>query len=229
MIYLKWFKIVKLSILMCVLSLLTSCSTQLSKTLGSADEPFWYSWGFSGKISIKVNTSNQNANLLWENVGNDYKILLYGPLGQGKISIEKVGEQLSLKKDGKVHYADSPEALLFDTTGLELPISSLAYWVRGLTNPEFDAEISESFDGKIESIAQHGWNIRYTSYYGPNEWIDGEPSKRKKRSLTDSSIAANLFPTKARHLPRKIVLNKTSANENDHKIKVIIVIKEWQP
>ena len=194
---------------------LSACSTQLKTNTQGSNEEQAKRWSFAGKIAIKVNTKSQKANITWETDHNDYDILLYGPFGQGKIHIQKLGEQVSLTSDGKTKYADDPETLLYQTTGLSLPISSLKYWIRGVEDPSYPANKELDLDGDLAQLRQEDWTVNYSGY-------DIFENNRGDRLL---------LPNKLKLFNQKASKDNTSPNEplNTAAISATIVIKEWQP
>jgi len=194
---------------------LSACSTQLKTNTQGLNEEQAKRWSFAGKIAIKVNTKSQKANITWETDGNDYDILLYGPFGQGKIHIQKLGEQVSLTSAGKTKYADNSETLLYQTTGLSLPISSLRYWIRGIKDPNYPANKELDLDGDLAQLKQEDWTVNYSGY-------DIFENNRGDRLL---------LPNKLKLANQKANQGEISSSEqlDSAAISATIVIKEWQP
>lgn len=122
-------------------------------------------WGFSGKFRVKAKQNTQNANIIWAQEGNNFTITLFGPLGQGKIIIEKQNQHLTLSQDGQTIEADSPEELLSKTTGWTLPISAMTYWLQNKPSPKTQAYITKNQDGLIRKIEQQDWVIDFVTFY----------------------------------------------------------------
>ncbi len=53
---------------------------------------------------------------------------------------------------------------MYRTTGWRVPLDGLNYWVLGLPAP--DAAASEELDsrGRLKTLAQSGWDIRFLEY-----------------------------------------------------------------
>lgn len=142
-------------------------------------------WGFSGKFSIKAKQKTQNANIIWAQQGNNYTITLFGPLGQGKVVIEKNGNNLTLAHDNQIKRASSPEELLRKTTGWSLPISAMNYWLQNKPSPKTEAYVTTNTSGRITKIEQQNWTIDFVSFYDDN--------RPKKITLQRTDIAVTII------------------------------------
>lgn len=147
------------------------------------------SWQAKGKLGTRYQGKNESAFFSWTQIGEDYTIHLYGPLGQGSVYLYKEGNQFRIESKDINEEAGSPEELLLRTTGLHLPVSNLAFWLRGLPATSVSATHTQYYDsGDIKQLKQQGWEILYRSYipaYGlsmPEKII----AKRKDLKLTVS-------------------------------------------
>ncbi len=66
--------------------------------------------------------------------------------------------------DQKTWYAPNAQQLLFRTTGWLIPLDGLNYWMLGLPVPE--AAASQDLDewGRLKTLRQSGWDIRFLEY-----------------------------------------------------------------
>jgi outer membrane lipoprotein LolB len=66
--------------------------------------------------------------------------------------------------EGKTLTAQDAESLLYEQLGWHMPLAGLHYWVRGLPQP--DAPFTKALDeqGRLVSLHQAGWDIRFPSY-----------------------------------------------------------------
>lgn len=123
-------------------------------------------WQAIGKLGIKVPNDGGSANLHWQQQSHDYQIDLNGPFGQGKMIIEGKSGSVTLTEAGKApQTAKTAEELIHKNTGWNIPVTQLAFWVRGLPAP--DSKISH-FEpnalGLIGELQQAGWKITYGDY-----------------------------------------------------------------
>ncbi|ABD82509.1 lipoprotein insertase outer membrane protein LolB [Saccharophagus degradans] len=182
----------QLLILLGVSLYLGGCSLTPTKqpNLQSKDELYTLdSWRASGKLGTRYKGKNESAFFSWTQTGDDYTIHLYGPLGQGSVYLYKEGNSFRIESKDLNEHAASPEQLLQRTTGLQLPVSNLAYWLRGIPATSISADKTQhNEDGDLSALQQEGWEITYRSYmpaYGLN-MPEKIIAKRKDIKLTVS-------------------------------------------
>lgn len=157
-------------------------------------------WQVTGKLGVRLPKDSGSANLRWQQIRQDYTLDLSGPLGSGRTIIQGRPGQVSMQQAGEPDVtAETPEALLLQRTGWQIPVTQLAYWVRALPNPKQPITHWEKNDAKqLILLEQDGWQIHYSQY----ELI---------RSATGEEIL----------LPKRVVANYDSA-------RLTFVIREWQ-
>ena len=69
-----------------------------------------------------------------------------------------------MERDGKVFKANSPEDLILQQLGYELPVSYLEYWVRGIPAPNSRADFTLNEQNQLSQINQDGWTINYKEH-----------------------------------------------------------------
>lgn len=124
-------------------------------------------WDLNALIAIRANASRQagSANMKWKQSKKEYDILLFGPLGADAVKLAGRPGQVSLETaDGKKFTAATPEALLLQQSGWNLPVSHLFYWIRGLPVPKMPAKKTFDVDHRLNVLSQQGWVIQYLGY-----------------------------------------------------------------
>jgi outer membrane lipoprotein LolB len=123
-------------------------------------------WQATGKLGIKVPNDGGSANLHWQQQSQDYQIDLNGPFGQGKMIIEGKPGSVTLTEAGKPSQtAKTAEALISKSTGWNIPVTQLAFWVRGLPAPDSKIiHFEPNALGLIGELQQAGWKITYGDY-----------------------------------------------------------------
>jgi outer membrane lipoprotein LolB len=119
----------------------------------------------SGKIAVQTSNDSGSATLIWLQNQQHYTISILGPFGSGSIKLTGNPGQVTLETaDGKQINAKSPEALLAQEWGFNLPVSYLRFWIRGL--PAAGAPYQSQFDSnhRLSSFTQQGWQVQYLSY-----------------------------------------------------------------
>lgn len=153
--------------------LITSCSTMAPTTTPlntswdkrTQDITTLKNWGLNGKIGIQSAKDSGSATIDWTQRGQSFAISLTGPLGSNGMTL--TGQPGSVKmttSDGKQATATSPEQLLKQQWGWNLPVSNLSFWVRGLPAPGMSA--SKQFDQhhRLTAMTQQDWVIQYLGY-----------------------------------------------------------------
>jgi outer membrane lipoprotein LolB len=156
-------------------------------------------WQLSGKLGIKTPEESGSLSLRWHQQSDSYEISLTSPLGQKSFLISGDLSQVTFKEKGKPSITGrSPEALLKKTTGWNLPLTELNYWIRGLPAPKGNVkQITPNAIGLIEQLEQSDWVIDYPFYHS----IQNQ----------DQLI----------YLPKKIVIQHKD-------FRLTLVIREWK-
>lgn len=127
------------------------------------------SWNIKGVLGISQSNRTMLANLAWQQQGRQYNIRITGPLQLGGVQITGVPGRVRLVGGPKgVQTATSPEALLQQEVGFQLPISNLYYWIRSLPAPRIPARTKFDAQGRLISLQQQGWDIQYQAYQTVN-------------------------------------------------------------
>jgi len=105
--------------------------------------------------------------VIWQQQADAYDIQISGPLGMGKVRLHGSDDGVFFyDSDGRAYYAQEPEQLLLEHTGVFMPVTSLYYWVRGLPDPSIKAELISQLDnwGRLTQLQQNGWSIDLKRY-----------------------------------------------------------------
>ena len=124
------------------------------------------SWRVEGKISIRRDERLWRAGLDWFHDGNGNRVNLLGPGGRTLMRLSDNPRGVSARDSkGRAYHADTFEELVADTLGVELPASSLRYWVAGLPDPRFHSEFTHvNHSGVMREFKQQGWRVKYLDY-----------------------------------------------------------------
>ena len=123
-------------------------------------------WEVYGSIALRTEERRWSATIRWQQYGDNTRIDLSGPFGQGAARISaRPGHVELLDAHGKRHRAQTMEALLEQEFGWLIPLSGMGYWVRGLSAPEL-GPATHTLDpwGRVATLHQAGWTIRYARY-----------------------------------------------------------------
>jgi outer membrane lipoprotein LolB len=126
-----------------------------------------------GKVTIQQKTQDISAELVWEQNNNTYDVHLFGPFGSNMVRIFGDLQNASL-----ITYSENETIshnaryLLKEKTGLDLPVTDLYYWVRGLPAPKLHATLHFDTYNHLTSLEQDGFKIQYLNYTAVNNRVD---------------------------------------------------------
>lgn len=151
-------------VLAVVLSLsMTACSTidrnekdsipndLLTREQRQVDLTGMINWGLRGRISVKSGTKGVNASLVWKQSLQQYEMRLSGSLGFGGIRITQTPDEAVIYQNGdKPLYGLLADELLLWETGLNIPLRSLRFWLKGLPGDGHQVEYDQY--GRMRSL-----------------------------------------------------------------------------
>lgn len=123
-------------------------------------------WQISGKLGIRVPGDNGSATLNWKQSRQDYRIDLSGPMGSGRMAIDRRNGIVTLTTAGEEpQQARSGEELILAHTGWTIPVAQLIWWVRALPAPNEPISAQAFTDnGQLQRLEQAGWTLDYSNY-----------------------------------------------------------------
>ena len=157
-------------------------------------------WHLQAKAGLRSPEQNGSARLDWQHSSSDFQISLSGPLGQGRVELKSTPEGVVLTQpDSEPLYATSAEALLYQQTGWDLPVSLLADWLLGLPATERPIDnLKRTDNGLLASLTQAGWQLSYLNY----------------------QAVADVY------LPGKVIATRELGN--DQRIRLVVAVYDWQ-
>lgn len=161
------------------LLLAAGCATQ-PPISSPADEAIWLAhqarvealsdWQVQGRVAISREQEGWNANFDWQQRGDEYRIRLRGPFGQGAIELHGNPAGVWLKQKDKLPvYARDADALLEAEIGWRLPVAGLSSWLRGLPETDTPATFDWDAEGHLRRLTQANWDIDYRRYQAVDE------------------------------------------------------------
>lgn len=122
-------------------------------------------WNVNGKIAVQTTNDSGSATIDWAQRNSRFNIALSAPLGAGGLTLTgQPGLVTLIMSDGKRYTAKSPEQLLAERWGWQLPVSNLNYWIRGLPSPRSTYNGHFDMYNRLSSLEQDGWSIQYLGY-----------------------------------------------------------------
>ena len=124
-------------------------------------------WQLSGRVMVSNEEDAWQLNVIWQQHDDNYDIKISGPFGMGKVRLQGSEDGVFLYDgDGHAYYAQEPDSLLLEHTGIFMPVTSLYYWIRGLPDPATDDVQISQLDawGRLIHLRQDGWSIDMKRY-----------------------------------------------------------------
>jgi len=155
------------------LSIFAGCSTLLEY---SSEKPLnWEqtraqrekisSWKLVGKLGVQTEDNGGSVDLFWTQKGENYKIRLIAPFGQGTTLINGNARGVHIKTSEGERYTNNPDELFTEQFGINLPVHNLHSWLRGLAVRGRPVE-KQRWDenGQLYKLVQDGWNVEMSRY-----------------------------------------------------------------
>ncbi|MDR2244846.1 MAG: lipoprotein insertase outer membrane protein LolB [Burkholderiales bacterium] len=148
-------------------ALLTGCAglphdgDDASYVAAAADAPFHVQGRFSARHEEKAFV----ARFDWQH-GPELDIIeIISPLGSTYALLTRSGKTVTVQRGSdpqRTQQVDDWETLAAQTFGFPFPITSLAYWIRGVPSPETPASVTRDAVGRFDSLRQQGWTVQYS-------------------------------------------------------------------
>ncbi len=122
-------------------------------------------WTLQGRLAMRAAEEGWQASVNWIHDGARQQIDLTGPLGRGHLRLTQDNGGAELRDaDQKTWRAENAEQLLYRTTGWLVPLDGLNYWILGLPAPGPAAKLALDDQGRLKTLDQSGWDIRFLEY-----------------------------------------------------------------
>jgi outer membrane lipoprotein LolB len=121
-------------------------------------------WSFSGRVAVSQAGEGGSARIDWTQRGADFDIRLAAPVTRQSWRLSRRDGRARLEGlDGGPREGRDAEALLLEATGWQLPVDTLAAWVRGV-RAGAGARLSSDALGRPALIGEQGWTVEYRSW-----------------------------------------------------------------
>jgi outer membrane lipoprotein LolB len=122
-------------------------------------------WRLTGRLAVSNGDDAWNINLDWQQRDKDYQIILNGPFGAGKVKLVGNADGVLLtNSDDQTFYSDTPEMLLYEQTGVYMPVAGLRYWVIGMTSPNQEKSPHIDKQGRLSYLEDDNWKVKFKRY-----------------------------------------------------------------
>jgi outer membrane lipoprotein LolB len=116
-----------------------------------------------GRVAVTYDGRAFSSGVRWQHLEVRDEIWLMTPVGQALAHIEADASGATLTgADGKQLQASDVESLTRRGLGWELPVTRLAWWVRGAIVPGgLIGEVTRDQQGRLVRLVQDGWRITF--------------------------------------------------------------------
>lgn len=110
----------------------------------------------TGKLGIRSDEVNESARFNWIQQGNDYEIELLDPFGRQVMDLVGETGQVVLRSSSQSapQVARTPEELMQQLLGWQLPVAPARFWIQGHPAPGVAFE-----SAGLNQFSQLGWQI----------------------------------------------------------------------
>lgn len=171
----KWRLVRNLLIGLAVVLLLSACAIREQRAQGEwlAERQSWFEsypdWRVTGRLSVSDGEQGGQMSFDWKGQGNQHDLRLRSVVGgkQWRLMFNESGALIEGSDVGLVR-ADDPDILVSEIVGWPIPVSQLAWWLRGMPASETD-QIVFADDGTMDRVAHGDWSLEYVRYEQPRE------------------------------------------------------------
>jgi outer membrane lipoprotein LolB len=122
-------------------------------------------WEFTGSINVRDTEEAHSSRIRWRQNKELYRINLWGTFNIGATEVNGKPGEVRIEQEGEEPIiTDTPEQLLYDRIGYELPVTELNFWIKGIPAPGPSQELSFADNQQLLSFVQAGWRVDYLGY-----------------------------------------------------------------
>lgn len=148
-------------------------------------------WEFTGSVNVRDAQEAHSSRIRWYQDGDTYRINLWGTFNAGATQIDGRPGRVSITQQGEEQIVThSPEELLYQELGYELPVSELNYWVKGIPAPGQPSQLEFGESQQLVRFEQAGWQIDYLGY--TNFGTETLPTRIRVQRLRDDQLRLDL-------------------------------------
>ncbi|MEM7196296.1 MAG: lipoprotein insertase outer membrane protein LolB [Pseudomonadota bacterium] len=150
-------------------------------------------WNLKGKMAVKTGRKGGTATLNWAYNTENQDIELYGPFGGGRVIIAANDDGALLRDTrGREIRGDTPDDVLYQRLGWQVPFNEMVYWGRGIPS-DGASDIEIDSNGRLKKLKQGNWQVEYQDYRPVVALADDQPVDLiLPRKLTISAIPGTM-------------------------------------
>ncbi len=121
-------------------------------------------WQLSGRVNITYDSESVTPRVRWSQMGENFNIRLWGTFNVGNTLLAGSSSGVTMTRNGQTKTAETPEKLLLEFLGYEVPVSFMHYWIRGIPSPTSQSQLLYSENGQLAQMTQNEWIIDYVDF-----------------------------------------------------------------
>jgi outer membrane lipoprotein LolB len=123
-------------------------------------------WQLQGRIVVSTPEDTWTAKVYWQQQDQAYQLRFNNPVGQGVFRLEGNEQQVVMQTADKKRFsADNPDTLVAETLQVNIPVTHLNFWIRGIPSPQpAPRNYQLNAAGQLTSLQQDNWQIEYKRY-----------------------------------------------------------------
>lgn len=122
-------------------------------------------WEFTGSINVRDANDAQSSRIRWQQQDDVYRINLWGTFNVGATEINGRPGEVRIEQQGEDPIITAtPEEMLYEQIGYELPVTELNYWIKGIPAPGESHALTFADNQQLLGFEQQGWRINYLGY-----------------------------------------------------------------
>ncbi|MEX1197715.1 MAG: lipoprotein insertase outer membrane protein LolB [Pseudohongiellaceae bacterium] len=126
-------------------------------------------WSFTASIRVRDEEESHSSRIRWQQREARYQINLWGAFNAGATEITGEPGRVVISQRGEDPIiTETPEELVYQELGYELPVSWLDNWLKGIPAPDSPAQTRFGENGQLVDLVQSGWHIQYLGYVEQN-------------------------------------------------------------
>jgi outer membrane lipoprotein LolB len=120
-------------------------------------------WKLTGRIGITTAQESNSASFSWEKNRDTLELRIYGSFGVTYAHlISKPGQASIELSDDEVYHDTDAERLLWQTTGWQIPVNQMQYWILGIPTQAPSFELDSL--GYLAKLNYGYWRVDYLAY-----------------------------------------------------------------
>ena len=119
----------------------------------------------TGKLAVITAEERFSARFNWAESSGQYRIDVWGPLGQGRVQLLGGSERIDILRGSQIVASGPVEVVMTEQLGWHLPVDAMSAWMRGeplAGAPIIDGRMDDEL--RIVGFEQLGWTVRYEAF-----------------------------------------------------------------